>query len=435
LTSESDRAEACEIRQAWYRLAHGLDKNVADPQVRAVLTDASWSDANFASQLVGIERCMRAAGQRGVNLRYGWAACRDAYDFTPEPVYQYALFSALLGLWIDTEPAQRQPALFERIVVRQTHGWSVNGSRTEPMAFDHPETRCGWIKVPFVWDDLLQLAFEAWLKCVGLEPTTSLGEACTRAAEVDHGSIDWSPAHPYWNGLIGRAIVGKLHPPVPHKLEAGIAQNFCLKIPGLHPFIAHQSPPSSPVDLGNTLAYLAKAFTVSHEAAHILFKRRGIKFATLPEEELAADMAAMGALWNDEIGLGSEVREGQPQDLLWAASGLCFFIGLIVFENLNRSVAAEGSPESDPAAFQASTLIARLRAWSELANTLAERRDGGVDGELTKAMMQVGHLLRSLVVFCNALFDYGRVVAPSALLEANVLWRTLEPDLSSEERW
>lgn len=434
MTSELERAEADEIRLSWYKLAHGLDKNVADAKVRSTLAGASWNDANFAKQLVGIERLRRAAVDRGIDIKYGWAACRNAYDFTPEPVYQYALFSALLGMWIDTEPDQRHPAHFERIVVRQTHGWSVNGSRAEPMAFDHPDSQCGWIKVPFVWDDLLQLAFEAWIKCVGLDSTTSLGDACAKAAEVNEVSIDWSPAHPYWNGLIGRAIVGKLRPPVPHKLEAGIAQELCSQIPALQTFVAHQTAPSRPVDLGNTLAYIAKAFTVGHEAAHILFKRRGIAFSSASEEELAADMAAMGALWNDETGLGSEVRAGQSQELLWAASGLSFFFGLVVFENLNRSVAEAGSPDTIPAAFQASTLVTRLRSWSSLATTLAERRDGGSGGQLTTAVVLVGHLLKNWVAFCNALLDYGRAVGPPALVVAKTLWKAWEPKLELEDR-
>jgi hypothetical protein len=434
LTSEADHVEAKEIRLAWYKLAHGQDKNIADPQIRSTLTEASWSDSNFAMQLVGIKRCIRASRERGVAFEYGWAASRNAYDFTSEPVYQYALFSALLGIWIATEESQRRPSEFERIVVRQTHGWSVNGSRAEPMAFDHPATRCGWIKIPFVWDDLLQLALEAWLKCLGIDRTSSLDAACEQAAKVDPSSIDWSPAYPFWNGLVARAIAGKLDPPAPHKIEAGLAVHLCAQIPRLQPFVPHQTDPK-PFDLGNTLAYLAKVFTVGHEAAHIIFKRRGATFSSLAEEELAADAEAMGALWNDEIAIGSEVREGQSQDMLWVASGLTFFFGLLVFANLNRVLATEGSPEFERDNFQASMLVERLRTWSILVTKLAECHDGGVEGELTRTAKRVGTLIPSMFAFCNALLDYGRVTTPPAHREASRLWETIEPHLTPEQRW
>lgn len=420
MTSEHDRRVASEIRHRWHQLSHSFDRNIARSDVRGVLSAASWRDDNFQLQLVGLNHCLREASSLNFNVDYGWVLCREAYDFTTEPVYQYALLSALLGLWRDVEPPSRTSTVFEKIVVRQTHGWAVSGRRTEPLALNHPEPRIGWIQIPFAWDDLLQLALGGWLDSLEVDRQASLTAFCNKVAGIDVRAVDWSAAHPYWNGLLGRAIVGRLR--APHEEEADIAERVCTSIAGLSPFIAHQSGVVGQ-DLGNTLAYLAKAFTVAHEASHIVRRREGQVFPQRLEDEQDADTMAMGALWNDGLCIASEVREGQNFEMLWAASGLVFFFGLLVFGNLTRSVADESTDRAEVPSLQAEPTqhemtVARLRSWSALAQRLAENKSAAGEGALLEAWSMVQSLLPSIVAYCNALLDYGKVVGRPALREA-----------------
>ncbi|GKT18296.1 hypothetical protein AVHY2522_18265 [Acidovorax sp. SUPP2522] len=399
---------------------HSFDGNVAHSDVREILARASWDDKAFDDQLVGLRQGLADLHELGILVRYEWALCRQAYDFIPESLYQHVLLSTLCGLWQASEDNLRRPEAFERIVVRQPHGWLISNRRAEPVALEIAQSQTGWIQIPFAWDDLLQLSLEGLLDVVGFDRGRSLGELCQALEGADEKGADWSRAHSRWNGLFARTLLGRLR--VPHLEEANQVEALCASAPVLSPFIAHQQGVVGQ-DLGNTLAHLAKVFTIAHEAAHIVRKRQGMVFQSIEDAEVDADSMAASALWNHRLAIHCEVRHGQGFEALWFAGGLSFYFGLLVFGNLLRCVgepAGANDPRTAQAAAQHQRTVLRMRAWQEHVMTICASALKHGDNTPLISVQAQHKLMRWMVRYCNAMLDYGRIVVPIAVRQASI---------------
>lgn len=409
------------IRTAWHSDAHIFDLSTAHPASRDVLSGASWVDVAFEHQLVGLRRALAALPATDLARDYAWVMHREAYDYIPEPLSQFVLLSALPGLWTACASSLQQPAAFADMVVRQPSTVLLNGKRSQPIARIGRNSGIGWIYIPYAWDDLLQLSFEALFNVARIDVTQGLSMAYEALARQDPDQADWSPAHEVWNGLCAKAILGRLG--VAHDQEHARIADLCDRARVLAPFRMHQKGATGQ-DLGNSLCHIAKIYTIMHEATHLLRMRQGIEFDKESDAaELDADQMAMLALWNRKLPLRGEVRDGQNENALWLASGLGFYLGLLASGNLGRCVdeAAGHATEITKSTDQHRRAVARFKAWGNLGSHMckaiaSEQQD--LDPHRQREML--GPLLRWVVAYCNALLDYGRVVIPVAVRQAHL---------------
>lgn len=416
-TGACDTALARDLRAQWHALVRSFDHNVARPEVRQILAHASWDPSAFLDQQVGLRQGLDDLRALGLATEYGWVLCPEAYDFISEPMYQHALLSVLCGLWHASEEPLREPRFFERIVVRQPHGWLISNVRAEPVALAFPDSPIGWIQLPFAWDDLLQLSLDALLDVAGFERGHSLQALCARLATQAPERADWSRAHAVWNGLYARALLGRQG--VADVEEAGAVEALCGRAPVLSPFVAHQ-PGVLGQDLGNSLAYLAKVFTLGHEAAHIVRTRQGLVLPDGDAREMDADRMAVGALWNHRLALRCEVRQGQDVEALWFASGMAFFFGLLVFGNLLRCVELVAQDPQAAAEAQHGRTVRRMQGWQEQVMEICEQALAQGDSAPLHSVQRQQPLLRWMVAYCNAMLDHGRAVVPVAARQADL---------------
>lgn len=413
----SDDARAANIREKWLKRAHSFDTNIATPQLRERLSVASWNDETFANQRIGLLRALNDCSIIGLKDSYAWTLSRSAYDFITEPLYQYLILCSLNGASLDAAENLRTVEVFGNIVARVTNGWTLRPFRAEPTSAD---VDVGWVTIPFAWDDLLQLGIAGWLQHIEIGPTTNFGQVCRQLTTQTSQDMEYSGALPYWNGLIAKAIAGMILTPSTH--EALWVSKLLTEVPQLHLGILHQSATAAQ-DLGNTLAHLAMAYTVGHEVGHLLegrFTSYSGKANSDPlERELAADQVAMMSSWNYGGTIEPHVRNNQSFELLWCASGLFFYIGLLLYHNTLQVVAEMGpSPRPDDHVQNRKLLQmtkTRFRTWLQLAGNLCEALAQRGRPEAAMAMSAISRVLPSLVAYSNAYLDHCRTVVPAVM--------------------
>lgn len=411
---------AAGIRAAWHIDAQNFDRNTANPALRAILSEASWVDTAFQQQLVGMRRALERLPHEAMQEAYGWTLHREAYDYILEPVHQYALLGILRGLWVTCPEGEQSPTAFADMAVRQPSGVLLSADRAEPVARIGKHSEMGWIYIPFAWDDLLQLSFEALFTVAGVAADSSLEQACQTLAGRDPSQADWRAAHPIWNGLCAKTILGRLQ--VAHDQEHARIDDLCAKAPVLASYRMHQRGVRGQ-DLGNSLTHVARIYTIAHEATHNLRARQRIAFQHEDDgAEHDADRMALMALWNHGMPMQSEVREGQSLNALWLASGIGFYLGLLAAGNLQRCVdeVQPGAPTEEHEAEDHGRKLKRLRAWVALASDMCDRAFEHGDADPHREFRALLPLVRWVVYYANALLDYGRQVVPLALHQASL---------------
>ena len=420
--SDDDLKLAIFICLQWLRDTHSLDKNVATDEIRTVLSQRSWVNKTFEAQKIGLKRQLSEFSNLGIAVNYDWVLHEEAYYFMPEPTYQYLVHGALIGIWRTLPQEERVSEQFDLVAARQLHGWTLSFRRAEPKARVSHDSKIGWVQIPYIWDDFLQVALEGLLECLDFDPARPLSHLCTVASRLDLPNVDWSRAHPYWNGLIARTLTARLG--VPHTHEAGEVDKLCSLAPSLNPYVQHQVGAKGQ-HLGNSLAYLAKAFTIAHETAHIIQTRKALKYPSPDDKEMEADLMALLALWNNNQVVESEVREGQDFDLLWKASGLLFFFSLQVFERLMKSTIIGDS--SEPLTVRLAALQerseARRQGWRSAVSEVHEIEYSENAPSETDPFADLSGLERVLQTYCDELSKYSASKAASAVQEANLVFR------------
>lgn len=418
MSGDPEVQRAARIRADWHGDAHNFDRNTANPAQRAILSKASWDDTAFQQQLVGMRRALERLPHEAIQKAYGWTLHREAYDYIPEPVHQYALLGVLRGLWETCPEDEQSPTAFADMVVRQPTGVLLSADRAEPVARISKRSGMGWIYIPYAWDDLLQLSFEALFTVAGVAAECSFEQACKTLARRDPSQVDWRAAHPIWNGLCAKTILGRLR--IAHDQEHSRIADLCAKAPVLASYRMHQRGVRGQ-NLGNSLTHVARIYTIAHEATHNLRARQRIAFQRDDDgAEQDADRMALMALWNHGMPLQSEVREGQSLNALWLASGVGFYLGLLGAGNLQRCVdeVQPGAPAENPEAGDHGRKLKRLQAWVALASDMCDRAFEHGDADPHRAFRNLLPLVRWVVDYANALLDYGRQVVPLALHQA-----------------
>lgn len=265
---------------------------------------------------------------------------------------------------------------------------------------------------------MLQLSFEALFTVAGVTPDSSLEKACQTLAGRDPSAADWRAAHPIWNGLCAKTILGRLQ--IDHDQEHARIDDLCVNAPVLASYRMHQRGVRGQ-DLGNSLTHVARVYTIAHEATHNLRTRQRIAFQREDDgAEHDADRMALLALWNHGMPLQSEVRDGQSLNALWLASGVGFYLGLLAAGNLQRCL-NEVQPVATTARLEVDNhgrMLKRLHAWVALASDMCTRALEHGDANPHRERQALMPLLRWVVYCANALLDYGRQVVPLALHQA-----------------
>jgi hypothetical protein len=390
---------------------------LVDERVRAILIKSSGHPEHFASQLVGLQRAMVHGADIGLAPQHRWSLSPEAYDYSPEPVFQHVVLCVLNGLWFDASAEERRPEAFAPICVRQTAAWSLSPVRAEPTAVD---SAIGWIKMPFAWDDAAQLTAEGFLNAMPAVSRTSLLGVARSNSRLDDDPAAWVEAHPQWNGLIAKAAAGACGILA---INEGAAVKLLLdSVPELKGGRLHQSG-SDNLPLARALGHQALVYTVAHETGHILVERWGIVSQLAPDGrptialEQKADELALRSLWNYNGATLPHIAGNDTEAIMWLASGLFFYLMLILQENGQRVISENMAATAQQLTLRPALddLKQRLTSFVDTACAMVDRLPEPERQTLEHALPVAMQLMPLVIACCNAYLSHCRTVMPAAI--------------------